>query len=376
MRTKLYLRLAAGLALATSLALVGCSSTTSSPGASASAQSSDQAALQAELTPLTVRPTSIGITDPITGGVKPGKTIAYMQCSLTDCVSIGDSLREAAALVGWTVDTINSGLSPETVQAAWTEALRVNPDAIIQSGSPEASIYKDQLAEAQARNIPLLGIAESIEGNPFLLSTGSFTGYVSQMMKLEAKWIASKISDGSVYVPNIPGIGIVQNEITAFSDQLKISCPACTIDSFDVPATSLGTDSGQVIANYIQGHPGGKFLFLPAADLSIGLASALSGVGMADGIPTVTGSQTPAMLPVLQAGTGGLQMTVSLPSVEGAYRWVDALARHFNNQSVDVDKDSTLPFWIVTPGNVPDTRPLPQVADYKQQFAALWGVSA
>jgi ribose transport system substrate-binding protein len=359
--------------------LAGCgggggSSSSSGSSEPSSGTSPQQAKVQAEVAELTKRPTSIGITEPVKGGPPPGKTIVYLQCGLPDCVSIGDNVRAAAGLVGWKVDTVETGLTPQTIQAGWNEALRREPDAILQSGSPEASIYKEQLDEALEKKIPILGIVENKQGPPFLLSTGSFPGYVKGMVQDDAKYIASKISSGKVYVIELPGIAIVKKQTEAFEEELAKDCPACEPEEMAIPPTSIGTDAPAKIADFIQGHPGGKFLYSPSPDLVVGLAAALSGAGIEE-IPTVMVNLNEGSHELLQEGAGGLQATVTLPSVEGPYRMIDALARYWRGQSVAPDRDDTLPRWIVEAGKVPDEQPLPQVKDYKAQFEKLWGLS-
>jgi len=323
----------------------GCSSgdnATGAPSTSRQGTASSTGKFKAEIDKLLQRPTSIGITEPIKGGVPKGKSITYLQCAFPDCVQIGDALQKAVDKVGWRLSRINAGASPETIKAAWAEALRRNPDGIVQTGGAPHSIYKAELNQAIARKIPLIGIAEKEDGSPWLLVIGSGVGEGTITSTIAAKFVSTKIDGGKVLAVNIPGVGIVEKEIETFRAQLPQFCPKCSVDVLDIPPTSLGKDATTKIASRVQANPGYKFMFLSTIDLALGLNAALASAGVQP-VPTVAQTTSANGLDALKKGEAGLVATTEYPSVEGAYRIVDAFARHFRGQSVDVDQDATLP---------------------------------
>ena len=367
----------AGVAAATvavMVALAGCGGDNSS-GGSASAAVSDGGSgkYAAEIQKLSQRPTNIGITEPVKGGVPKGKHVVLLQCAFPDCAALGTALKAAASKVGWSVTSIGIGTSPEKIAAAWDAALHKNPDAIVGSGAYPTEFYKRQLDEAVARKIPLVAFAEAKQGNPWSLVVGSGDGTGAVTADMAAKYVASRISEGKVLAVTIPGIGVIESEIAAFKEKLPQYCPKCSVDVLEVPPASIGTDAGKRIASYLQSHRDTKFGFLSVIDLVIGLKSALAANGLKP-IPLIGQSTSPVGLDAIKNKEAGIEATTTYPGFDGAYRAIDALARQFRGQSVEPDQDATLPQWLVTAKNLTDERPLPAVKDYQSQFFKLWGV--
>ena len=329
--------------------------------------------LAAETKKLEVRPTEIGITEPIKGGVPAGKNVIFLQCAFPDCAQTGDALQTAAKQVGWSLTRIPMGTSPEKIAAAWRTALQKNPDAIINSGAYPQAFYKQYLDEAIARKLPLVAFAEAHQGAPWTLVVGSGDGVGTATADIAAKYIGSKISEGSVMAVTIPGIGVIESEIAAFKQRLPQYCPKCTVDTLEIPPASIGTDAGKRIASYLQSHRDTKFGFLSVIDLVIGLKSALAATGVKP-VPLIGQSTSGVGLDAISNNDAGIEATTAYPAFDGAYRAIDALARTFRGQSVKPDEDATFTHWLINANNVTDERPLPAVKDYAQQFEALWGL--
>jgi ABC-type sugar transport system substrate-binding protein len=290
-----------------------------------------------------------------------------------DCAQTGNAVQAAASKVGWSVTRIPIGTSPEKIAAAWQAALQKNPDAIIGSGAYPTAYYKRQLAEAVKRKIPLVAFAEAHQGSPWTLVVGSGDGVGTATADIAAKYVASRISGGSVMAITIPGIGVIESEIAAFKERLPQYCPKCSVDILEVPPASIGTDAGKRIASYLQSHRDTKFGFLSVIDLVIGLKSALAATGVKP-IPLIGQSTSGVGLDAISNHDAGIEATTAYPAFDGAYRAIDALARTFRGQSVKPDEDATFTHWLITANNVTDERPLPAVKDYAQQFEALWGL--
>ena len=167
---------------ATALVAVGCgssnddstSSSASTAAASTSAAASTTAAdsggqyadIKASVAKLEERPTQIPETVPLDKPPVKGKTISYLQCGAPICVTLGKYLTEAAAAVDWKVNVIDEGGTPETVKAAWDEAIRQKPDAIVPTGGFPHEIFGDELKQAKSMNIPVVGHSEAVPADP------------------------------------------------------------------------------------------------------------------------------------------------------------------------------------------------------------------
>jgi len=185
------------------VALGACGSS-SDNASSAAASNGGSQRLVAEVKKLAARPASIGITTPIEGGVPKGKHVVLLQCAFPDCASLGTAVQAAASKVGWSVTKIGIGTSPEKIAAAWQAALHKNPDAIIGSGAYPTAFYQRQLDEAVARKIPVVAFAEAHQGKPWTLVVGSGDGVGTVTADMAAKYVASRISGGSVLAVTIP----------------------------------------------------------------------------------------------------------------------------------------------------------------------------
>jgi hypothetical protein len=215
-----------------------------------------------------------------------------------------------------------------------------------------------------------VAFAEADQGSPWTLVIGSGAGEGRVTPSIAAQYVASKISGGPVLAVTIPGIGVVAAEISEFQKKLPQYCPKCSVKLLPIPPAAIGTDSGTRIASYLRGSPHTKYVFLSTIDLSLGLNSALAANGI-QAVPTVAQTTSSAGLDAIRDHRAGLEATTEYPSVDGAYRAIDGLARYFRGQSLEPDQDATLPQWLITAANVTSERPLPTVKDYANQFYAL-----
>lgn len=381
------------LAVSATFAIAACGSSSDSSsgstGASTTASASSDggqcggAAAKAALAKLETRPTSIGITEPIKGGIRPGKSIVWIQGPFPDAHAFGDELTKIGKKVGWTIHKIDADGSPEQVKAAWDEALRLHPDAISQGGGGwPIPPYKAEAEQAVKEGITIVGFAEGARGGFFKFSIGygepdgwGRTGYGD----VSAIAAASKIRNGDkVLSLNLPGISLVQSQVAEFKKKLAELCPKTKVDTLDVPLSSLGKDAPTKIASYLQAHPDYKYMYLTTIDLGIGLDAAYKAAGVTPP-PTSAITSDQQGLTLIRNHEAGIFGTLhgSSGSYEGSYRLVDGLARIYAGQSPKVDEDysNNIPKWFVTADNLPSgENPLPAVKDGPEQFYKLWGV--
>src|SRR5919198_169492 len=147
--------------LAVAVVAAGCGSSskssTSSGSGSGSGSSSEAAFPEAAqaTAKMQQRPTSIGLTEPVGKKIPTGKTIDFIQCGVPACKVEGDILAEATKLLGWNMKRINAGATPETIKAAYQQAINDKPDAVLGSGFPKV-IDAAELAQLKKMNIPVV----------------------------------------------------------------------------------------------------------------------------------------------------------------------------------------------------------------------------
>jgi ribose transport system substrate-binding protein len=101
------------------------------------------------------RPTSVGIETPVGKPIPKGKTIDFIQCGVPACKTEGELFESAASELGWTIKSINAGTTPEEIKAAYDQAIKDEPDAVLGSGYPRA-LFEPEIQQLKAKNIPVI----------------------------------------------------------------------------------------------------------------------------------------------------------------------------------------------------------------------------
>lgn len=382
-------RLVPAALAATAIVAVGCGSSDSSSSTSTAAPAASTGAstgssttastdaggqfadIKASVDKLTQRPTQIPETTPLDSPPPKGKTISYLQCGAPVCVTLGNYLKQAAAAVGWKVNVIDEGGTPETVKAAWDEAIRQKPDAIVPTGGFPHEIFGDELKQAKSMNIPVVGHSEAVPADP---ATG-FIAMVSgperqkQIGTDEADWIIAA-TDGKAKTFFIDsGYPINGLQLKALKAQMAKECPdSCSVDSYQAPVTSIGKDLAGKVASQMQAHPDTDYLVPAFGDMAIGIPAALAASSIKQP-PMLTQEPSAPNMPDIRKGA---LVSLNGSGPESMWGIVDTLARYFNKQ--DFPAEIPLPEWFITKDNAPSEDSFPTVVDYQQQFKKLWGV--
>jgi ribose transport system substrate-binding protein len=361
------------LALAV-VALSACGGGTSSKssGASASSAKGSTAAADKIAAQFTQRPTRIPVTQPIGKPIPTGKRIDFINCGVTSCTILYNNLVQAAKTVGWTVKQINTQGTPETVQAAWKQAVNDHPDAVIASGFPRA-VFAKQLKQLQAANIPVLEASTAdVEGGGIdLILNGPKA--MSPIGQLLAAWIAkdSGAKAHTLYV-DLPNFNILKPVHDYFGRYYKQYCAGCKEDTLDIPVTAIGKDVPDRVVSYLRAHPDINYVAYSLGALNVGVPAALRQAGLANKVKTIVDVGDAENYQYIASGQ--TQAATSFSNVESPWVWVDALARKFTGQSIAVDRQAKLPLMLITKSNLISTgNEFPMVADYQQQWKQLWG---
>ncbi|WP_371673238.1 substrate-binding domain-containing protein [Streptomyces sp. NBC_00289] len=356
------------------LALAACG-TDSTPGAdTAKAAASDSPGLTAAreaLAKYSKRPAKIPVTQPVGKKIPSDKKIDFILCGVQSCKDLADFFTAGANQLGWQVQQIPTQGTPESVQAAYEQAVRDKPDAVVASGFPRA-VYAKQLAQLKQAGIPVIqSNADDVVGDGIsLLKNGpEDVGVQGEML---ASWVVSDsgAKADTVYF-DLPAYTILKPVKDTFAAQYKKWCVGCALDTVDVPITSVGKDMPDRVVSYVRSHPKVTHIVFSLGLLNVGVPAALKTAG-------VTGKHIAVNVgdaqnyQYIQSGLSDGAM--ALNSHEAAWLQVDALARHFTGQSMDVDQKAVLPNMLITKDNVPDSLgDFPLVEDYQAQFEALWG---
>lgn len=360
------------------LVMTGCTSQATGTGGSEQAPADDATAKAAAeaVEAYLERPTSIGITDPIVGEIPSEKDVYWLQCASPSCVRLGDYLKEATDAVGWKLTIVDAGFTAESVKAAWAQAVAGSPDAVIGSGFSRA-FYEDELQALAARDVPVLNMttAEAPEDG-YAAAQNWGPDFTDAGVRLAD--YALSISGEGVRAVNMPvsafaNLGLIAD---GFAETITKKCDTCTVDTLDIPVTSIGGDLPTRVVTYLQSHPDVNWVNIGYADMMVGIPAALRAAGISDSVKFVTTDTLPTTSVYLENGDYLVAVEGS-PKPEMMWRHIDFLIRHFNGEDTTPATDHTLPVWIIDGANVPDTSDdFPLVEDYKDQYKALWGLTS
>jgi ribose transport system substrate-binding protein len=321
------------------------------------------------------RPTSIGIEKPVGKPIPKGKVIDFVQCGVPACETERDILQEATDLLGWKLKPIDSGVTPEEIKAAYEQAIKDEPDAVLSSGNPR-SLFEPELQTLSQMKIPVVqAFVGDTPGNGI---TGVVGGPEASEIEgaAEADYILSHSESddtkvGLVYVNGFETTVVVAESL---KKELEAQCKGCSTAQVVVPVSSIGADLPQRVSSFLTSNPDVEWSSIAYSDLVVGLPTALKGAGVEDA-KLVTLNLSPAIAPYMAKGEY-LQMGFDVSFPEAYWREIDLLARYFTGQPYDEDMDdSTLPYWEVTADSLPSsTEEFPAVVDYEAQYKKLWGL--
>ncbi|MFI9753492.1 sugar ABC transporter substrate-binding protein [Streptomyces collinus] len=364
------------VAVTSLLTLAACGTGTTEAADSTQAAAPGSPGLTAARTALekySQRPDTISVTRPVGKKIPKGKKIDFILCGVQSCKDLAGFFTEAAGELGWQVKQIATQGTPESVQAAYEQALRDKPDAVVASGFPRA-VYAKQLARLEAAGIPVIqSNADEVVGDGVsLLKNGpKDVGIQGRML---ASWVVtnSGAKANTVYF-DLPAYTILKPVKDSFAATYKEWCEGCALDNVDVPITAVGKDMPDRVVSYLRSHPKVTHVVFSLGLLNVGVPAALKTAGIT-GKRVVVNVGDAQNYQYIQSGlTDG---AMALNSHETAWLQVDALARHFTGQSMAVDQKAALPNMLVTKDNLPSADgDFPIVEDYQAQFKALWGLS-
>jgi len=350
-------------------------STPAGTAASTSAATTAASGLSAEVARALERPTSIGIEEPLRGGIPSDKTIWWMQCSSPACVALTKPLKAATDAVGWRLRVVNAGLTPETVKAAWDQAVQGDPDAVIGSGFSRA-LYEPELRALADRGVPVLNMTTADPPEDGYAATQNYGPDFTAAGERLGRFVLDRGGD-DVKAVTITASAFANLSYIArgFKATIEANCDGCEVDDEVVPATSLGNDLPTRVSAYLQAHPDVNWVYIGYADMMVGVPAALASAGISkDAVRFVTLDSLPTTAQYMKDGNY-LVAAEGSPKPEMMWRHVDFLLRYFNREPTEPATAHTLPTWTLTAETLPSTtEEFPLVDGYEQQYKQLWGV--
>lgn len=380
MNTNKFWRSLAGVGIASAMAisLTACGGSGDGSSDGSSGGEVDQAGLaeakasvEAHIKP----PTEIGPTVPIGKPIPKGKLLVYVNCGAVACTNQGLGLESAAQVLGWTVKTVQAEPTPESIQAAMDEAIRLKPDAVVSAGL-SAALYPNQLAKLNAMKVPVItstGLEPTgVGGTTFNAQPPAEVSVATSL--LADKTVVDMEGTGEIGVVYLTGYPLPKIYTDAYVARVKEICPICTTKSIDIAPTSIGKDAPQLLANFLRANPEISHIMLSYDALGLGLPAAVKGAGVS--MPKVY-SYSPDASGIQALMDGTQTAAVPQPYSEIGWQWADSLARIYTGG--DVKDSQHFPRWLLWGeeyDNLPSTTDNPVIVEgYQEQYQKLWGIT-
>ncbi|MCW2784445.1 MAG: hypothetical protein JWP74_962, partial [Marmoricola sp.] len=310
-RTRRSLPAVMVLGLASTVALAGCGSSTSAAGGSGAAAGPGFEQAKSLAQTYGKAPTSIGITEPVGKPVPSAKTIVIIGAGTASegTILMNHGFKSAAEVLGWTIKEIDPQQpTPQLVQQALDQAIRLHPDAVAISAVDQAPIAT-QLKQLQSMNIPVIEtFSPDPAGGPITMQLMDAQAQARLTKAVADKTLADMGKPGEIGMVGLAGYAVVQAYSKGFSGEVGKLCPTCQVKTTQVPIESLGTTAGTDIVNFVRSNPQMKALFVGYDGMDSNLFSAAKSVGVK--LPPVYSSAT---LPTSLASLADGELTASAP---------------------------------------------------------------
>jgi ABC-type sugar transport system substrate-binding protein len=383
-KTRTPWRLAVAASAATAVLFsAGCGSDSSDDGSTGDASGGgggsgvDVAAAQATIDPLTKPATDFPITEPLAARPEAGTTIAFLDLGTPVTAQAYDSLSEAAEAAGVELQRVQTGQSPQEINAAMNSLVESKPDAVIDI-AVDPALFTPQLEALQDQGTVF--IASSItNGEEFGFDDSQiFSGVTGG--KNNGRLVASALlaeTNGEAtelvfyQVPEVPFTPLI---LEGAQEQLDEQCPDCTLRVVDIPISEVGSTASRTVVSDLQAHPETQAFIASIDELQIGLPAAMDVAGM--DVPGVGNGGSPINIQQVAEG----QELATLASDINMVVWsaMDQALRGLAGEDYDYSPLYAEPnpalVQIFTEDNVPSDPNAGYVAfpDYKERFTALW----
>jgi ABC-type sugar transport system substrate-binding protein len=366
---------AAGIASVMAISLAACGGSSSGDSSGGKVDKAGLAAAKSSVEKHVKPPTEIGPTVPIGKAIPKGKLLVYVNCGAVACTNQGKGLESAAKVLGWTVKTVQAQPTPESIQSAMDEAIRLKPDAVVSAGLSAAQ-YPKQLAKLTAMKVPIItstGLEPTgVGGTTFNAQPPAEVNVATSL--LADKTIVDMKGEGEIGVVYLTGYPLPKIYTDAYVARVQKICPGCTTKSINIQPTSIGKDAPQKLANFLRANPKISHIMLSYDALGLGLPTAVKGAGVS--MPKVYSYSPDASgIQALQDGTE--TAATPQPYSEIGWQWADALARIYTGGKVADSQH--FPAWVLWGkeyNNLPKTTDNPVIVQgYQQQYEKLWGIT-
>jgi ribose transport system substrate-binding protein len=363
------------------LAAGACSNSGSTSAAPAAAtQAAGHPALQelqAKVDATLTAPTGVGLTTPLSGKPSAGKFVVGLLTPLAVAQTESTAQAAAAKMLGWSYRTVQEGTGPQDPAQALNAAIVLRPSGIIYYGTPRQPMAS-ALQKAEQSDIPVVATAQVDPLAAPIIADNSNSGPQLSVLGAGVADYVALNSDlkASVALVTLPAYPVLASFDSGFTHQLSSVCSGCTVTTLPQQLTDIGTNTPSSVVNAIRRNPSIKYVIFDTGSVATGVEEALKAAGLSD---VVVGGESPDADAIQQMKAGSDQAWAALSIPIAGFQLMDALARHFEGDSLAPVVKETPPWQILTSSNIGSAVLDSQdnyvgYANYEAAFAKLWNV--
>jgi ribose transport system substrate-binding protein len=371
------------VAAAVCLLAAACGSSSSSSGTadSTSSASTKEAVAAAKKALDTFLAPPMVTVPPLSSKPPSGKTIEAVTCSVPACVATAQQAVIAGKALGWKVNIIYGGVTPQSYLSALDQAVAHPGSGVMYNAIlPDTAITR-QLAELRTKHIPFVSL-----GEPFKSSTyGTLADFLgpSQVApggRVMADWVIvnSDGNPGKVAYFWDPALPQHRSALTAFQAILAKACSSrCPVDVQTASATTFGTTFPQRVVSFLEENPTVKYVvFGYAGGQAVGVPQALKAAGLAGKVQIVQRQGDPFDLGLIKSGQEAMAEFEEVYEV--GWEAINAFARYFVGDSDSQYTDAVgLWYHAITKQNLPNNISVFYSAPgFQSKYLAAWKVSS
>ncbi|MGR7025787.1 sugar ABC transporter substrate-binding protein [Geodermatophilus sp. URMC 62] len=361
------------------LLTAACGSESSDDAGSAGGGSGvDLAAAQAAIEPLTKPAEEFPLTEPLAERPPAGTTVAFLDIGTPALVQFYEQLQEAAEVMGVELQHVQTGRSPQEINAAMNTVVESEPDAVIDVALDPA-LFTPQLEALQEQGAFIV-VNSIVNGEEFGFDDsqiGSGKAGATENGKVMASTLLAETNGEATELVfyRVPELPFAELELQGAKERLAEQCPDCELRVVDIPITEVGSTASRTVVSDLQANPDTQAFIASIDELQIGLPAAMEVAGL--DVPGVGLSPTPVNLQQIAAGEQLASLATDIKTL--AWFSMDRVARGLAGQEQDYSflaEPTAAIAQVFTKDNVPSDPNAGYIAfpDYKEKFAELWTV--
>jgi ribose transport system substrate-binding protein len=280
-------------------------------------------------------------------------------------------------MLGWSYRTVQEGTGPQDPAQALNAAIVLRPSGIIYYGTPRQPMAS-ALQKAEQADIPVVATAQVDPLAAPIIANNSNSGPQLSVLGTGVADYVALNSDlkASVALVTLPAYPVLASFDSGFTQELSSVCSGCTVTTLPQQLTDIGTNTPSSVVNAIRRNPSIKYVIFDTGSVATGVEEALKAAGLSD---VVVGGESPDADAIQQMKAGSDQAWAALSIPIAGFQLMDALARHFEGDSLAPVVKETPPWQILTSSNIGSAVLDSQdnyvgYANYEAAFAKLWNV--